>query len=302
MASPTIIFDSTFWRGSRVNNEPVWDEPLPGASLCAWLQLWTIMPWAPPKYVPKTSDFLRVIDAVLAKRGFPTGKDVFRFYGPAPYTSQTNFGPKTTPHSFQLDWETTWLDRMPANYYADIITAIRQKHPGIRLMTFAPNPLQGFDDTPLKKQVWIPDNATLDGAKAYAEQNKAWIDQLWGLVLTCYFGSPHNDQPAIWLYYNMIKLARLVFPGRRIIIQTSAQRNESWYAPGGVLSDAITNQFAGVMRSAHPEGMIIWGLRAKNLKMFSAFGINPTVPATLLERASSPRLVAPSPTVISERN
>src|SRR2546430_3846218 len=131
MATTTIIFDSTFTHGARANGEAAWDEPLPGASLCAWLPLGLVMPWAPPKYVPKSSDFLRVIDAVIARKGFPTGKDVFRYYGPPPYSSIINYGPRTTPHSFQLDWEAPWLERMAPSDYADIITAIRTKHPGI---------------------------------------------------------------------------------------------------------------------------------------------------------------------------
>src|SRR5262245_17729541 len=158
-----IIFDSTFVRGSRGNGERAWDEPLPGASLCAWLNLSLVAPWWPPRYVPKASDFLRVIDAVLAGRGFPTGKDVYRYHGP-PYTSQINYGPKTTPHSFQLDWEAQGLDHLEPTYYAGIISQIRQKHPGIRLVTFAPGPLQGFSDAGMGVQTWTPDAATLAGA------------------------------------------------------------------------------------------------------------------------------------------
>src|SRR5438105_4448012 len=149
MATNTIIFDSTFTHNYPLNGQAAWDEPLPGCSLCAWLMLGLVAPWPPPGYIPKSSDFLRVIDAVLGRRGFPTGKDVFK-YGPQPWWSATNYGTKTTAHSFQLDFELSYLANAAPSYYANIMTAITTKHPGIRLLTYTPPPLFGFDDNSLK--------------------------------------------------------------------------------------------------------------------------------------------------------
>src|SRR5262245_13563658 len=104
MATSPIIFDSTYLTTQRVNNQVAWDEPLPGTSFCFWMAGWVLMPWSPPNYIPNKNDFLRVIDAVLARRAFPTGTDVYR-YGAGPFWSRNSYAPQATPHSFQLDWE-----------------------------------------------------------------------------------------------------------------------------------------------------------------------------------------------------
>ena len=273
MAANTIIFDSTFTRDYRINGEAGWDEPLPGASLSAWMQLWMVMPWHPPGYIPNSGDFLRVIDAVLGRRGFPTGKDVYK-YGPQPWWSQTNYGTKTAAHSFQLDFEISYMINRDPSYYANIMTDITKRHPGIRLLTYWPPPLFGFNDNGLKVSTWTPTTDVINQAAAYATRNAGWINQLWGLVISIYFGAPWNDQTTIWLAYNMIKLARQVYPTRRIIIQTCGGRDTSWYPAGGIVPDNIINQFAGVMRSAHPDGVIIWGNRSLNRSMLAAFGVD----------------------------
>jgi len=268
----TIIFDSTYTRNSRLNGTAGWDEPQSGASFCAWLAGWVIMPWHAPNYVPTSTDFLRVIDAVLARKGFPTGRDVYR-YGAAPYWSTTNYGPKATPHSFQVDWEIPWLANAQPSYYANIMTAISQKHPGIRLVNGVPEPLGGFDDNSLKVPNWTPTTTAINAAKAYATKNKAWIDQLWGIVIPAYFGAPSNDQGTIWWTYNRINLARQVFPGRRLIVQTSGVRNVAWYKPGGQVTQSTVTHFAGVMKSAHLDGVIVWGDRNLCAPMLKEFGI-----------------------------
>src|SRR4029079_1778057 len=112
-----IIFDSTFTRLARADRQPAWDEPVLGASFCCWLSGSVVIPWSPPKYIPQAKDLLRVIDAVLARRGFPVGTDVFKA-GPPPYWSRTNFGPKATPHSFQMDFELSYLANASPDYYA----------------------------------------------------------------------------------------------------------------------------------------------------------------------------------------
>src|SRR5438552_11736854 len=181
MATTTIIFDSTYTRNYRLNGEVAWDDPLPGASFCCWMAGWVLTPWHPPQYVPTKDDFLRVIDAVLARRGFPTGTDVYK-YGPGPWWSHINYAPRATPHSFQVDWEAPWLANASPSYYANIMTAIQQKHPGIRLVNGVPEPLKGFDDNGLKVPIWTPTTTAINGAKAYYAKNKAWIDQLWAIV------------------------------------------------------------------------------------------------------------------------
>src|SRR5207249_2531403 len=143
-----------------------------------------------------------------------------------------------------------------------------------RMVTFVPHPVGGFDDNLLKIDNWTPPASVISGATAYANKHAAWINQLWALVIPVYFGNPLNDQSTIWMAYNLIKLARQVYPNRRIVIQTCGERDTSWYTPGGIVPNAVVNQFAGVIRSAHPEGVLIWGHRAANKSMLAAFGVD----------------------------
>jgi hypothetical protein len=73
-------------------------------------------------------------------------------------------------------------------------------------------------------------------------------------------------------------------------VQLYAQREQSWYPPGGVISDQTISMLSGVVKSAHPDGVIIWGLRALNLKLLAAFGITTRTPVV------APTLIVPTRT------
>jgi hypothetical protein len=219
-----------------------------------------------PPAVPGTRRSLMLGSVISPNATWPNARSVLAVA--AKYAS-------LNPQSLCFDLEIPGYDLLAGEVTPqqlhDLIAPVAIKYP---VTCFYPPALAKFDDNKLKTNPsWTPrlDDPIMPAAQNWATGNAIWIKLLWGVGFCGYFGDPANDATTLNLIANLTRLAKFLFPRRPVIATLSIERDESWYAPGGVISDSLCAQTAAVVKA---EGIIpqVWGKRALALPLFKALG------------------------------
>lgn len=246
------VYDATFFDDSTIKRDaPLWPSAYPGTTRS--LMLGSVI--SPSGKAAESFDVLRIADA--CKRGEPFTN--YNFSPPGLSTGPRVFG------MVNLDLEIPAQDFSPDAMFK-LIAPIAAKYP---VSVCWPDQVVVLDDGPLKQSTWPQGSKELEYAKAWAAIN-TWAAKVWAIEVGIYMGKPEADDSTITLIRNRIRLARCVYPGKRVIATLWAERNESFGGKGIVPADVL-GRLVNMLRAEHCESVQVWGTRPSAL--FKALGV-----------------------------